>query len=129
MEGGGRGESGARDEFFSEAQELVDGLGRDLLMLDDLLKNYRASPEEDRKRAKVFFDRGNTVAGMGNYEYAIEMYIQGLNIDWKMRYALGRVEHNDSSGGVCLSDHFLSGIDRAQDVGYVRKGDQFWLLL
>src|SRR5882672_9670706 len=45
MEGGGRGESGARDEFFSEAQELVDGLGRDLLMLDDLLKKGQSDPE------------------------------------------------------------------------------------
>lgn len=48
---------------------------------EDLLKNYRAIPEEDRKRAKVFFDRGDTVAGTGNYEYAIEMYIQGLAVD------------------------------------------------
>jgi two-component system, chemotaxis family, sensor kinase CheA len=45
MEGGGRGESGARDEFFSEAQELVDGLGRDLLMLDELLKKGQSDPE------------------------------------------------------------------------------------
>ena len=28
----------AREEFFSEAQELVDGLGRDLLALDEQLK-------------------------------------------------------------------------------------------
>jgi tetratricopeptide (TPR) repeat protein len=48
---------------------------------DDVLRNYRAIPEEDRKRAKVFFDRGKTVADTGNYEYAIEMYIQGLNVD------------------------------------------------
>jgi two-component system chemotaxis sensor kinase CheA len=45
MEGGGRGESGARDEFFSEAQELVDGLGRDLLMLDELLKKGQSDAE------------------------------------------------------------------------------------
>lgn len=48
---------------------------------DDPLKNYRAIPEEDRKRAQVFFDRGKTVADTGNYDYAIEMYIQGLSID------------------------------------------------
>ncbi len=37
--GGGRGESAgdkAREEFFSEAQEIVDGLSRDLLALDDV---------------------------------------------------------------------------------------------
>jgi len=44
---------------------------------DDPLK----IPEEDRKRAKVFFDRAKTVADTGNFEYAIEMYIQGLSVD------------------------------------------------
>jgi two-component system chemotaxis sensor kinase CheA len=43
--GGGRGEGGARDEFFSEAQELVDGLGRDLLMLDEALKRGQGNAE------------------------------------------------------------------------------------
>ncbi len=42
---GGRGEGAGRDEFFSEAQELVDGLGRDLLMLDGLLKKGQSDPE------------------------------------------------------------------------------------
>src|SRR5436190_24027785 len=46
-----------------------------------LPKGYRDIPEEDRRKAQVFFDRGNTVAGTGNYEYAIEMYLQGLAID------------------------------------------------
>jgi two-component system chemotaxis sensor kinase CheA len=45
--GGGRGDGGdkARDEFFSEAQELIDGLGRDLLLLDEALKKDRFEPE------------------------------------------------------------------------------------
>jgi len=45
--GGGRGEGGdkARDEFFSEAQELIDGLGRDLLGLDEALK--KGEPEAE----------------------------------------------------------------------------------
>ncbi len=34
--------------------------------------------EADKKKAKVFFQRGDTVAATGNYEYAIEMYINGL---------------------------------------------------
>src|SRR4051812_24971131 len=37
--GGGRGESAgdkAREEFFSEAQEIVEGLSRDLLALDEV---------------------------------------------------------------------------------------------
>ena len=50
VEGGGRGDGGgggdkARDEFLSEAQELVDGLGRDLLGLDESLKSGRSDPE------------------------------------------------------------------------------------
>ena len=47
----------------------------------DLPNRYRDTPEEDRLKAKVFFDRGNTVVATGQYEYAIEMYIQGLTID------------------------------------------------
>ncbi len=47
----------------------------------ELPEGYKEVPEEDRKKAKVFFDRGDTVAGTGNYEYAIEMYLQGLAID------------------------------------------------
>src|SRR5579883_2380284 len=45
--GGGRGDGGdkARDEFFSEAQELVDGFGRDLLALDDALRRGRVDAE------------------------------------------------------------------------------------
>jgi tetratricopeptide (TPR) repeat protein len=44
-------------------------------------EGYREVPVEDRAKAKVFFDRGRTVAGTGNFEYAIEMYIQGLTLD------------------------------------------------
>ncbi|MDP9152482.1 MAG: chemotaxis protein CheA [Myxococcota bacterium] len=43
---GGRGDGAdkARDEFFNEAQELIDGLGRDLLNLDEALKSGRTEP-------------------------------------------------------------------------------------
>jgi two-component system chemotaxis sensor kinase CheA len=44
--GGGRGDSDkARDEFFNEAQELVDALGRDLLVLDEGLNQGKLDPE------------------------------------------------------------------------------------
>src|SRR5690349_19120856 len=46
-----------------------------------LPQGYRDIPLEDRKKAKAFFDRGGTVAATGNYDYAIEMYIQGLMLD------------------------------------------------
>jgi tetratricopeptide (TPR) repeat protein len=48
---------------------------------DNVLRGYHDVPEEDRKKAQVFFDRGKTVADTGNFEYAIEMYIQGLSYD------------------------------------------------
>jgi tetratricopeptide (TPR) repeat protein len=44
-------------------------------------QGYRDIPEEERKKAEAFFQRGQAVAGTGNYEYAIEMYLQGLAID------------------------------------------------
>ncbi len=47
----------------------------------ELPPGYAEIPEEERKKARVFFDRGNAVAGTGNYEYAIEMYLSGLTID------------------------------------------------
>src|SRR3984885_9434947 len=46
VEGGSRdGGDKARDEFLSEAQELVDGLGRDLLHVDEGLKKGRLDAE------------------------------------------------------------------------------------
>jgi two-component system, chemotaxis family, sensor kinase CheA len=46
VEGGGRdGGDKARDEFLSEAQELVDGLGRDLLHLDEGVKKGKVDAE------------------------------------------------------------------------------------
>jgi hypothetical protein len=47
----------------------------------DISQGYRDIPEEDRKKAQAFFDRGAAVAGTGNYEYAIAMYLDGLGID------------------------------------------------
>jgi len=47
----------------------------------DVFRGYQDIPEEDRLKAQVFFDRGKSVADTGNFEYAIEMYIQGLTID------------------------------------------------
>ena len=47
-EGGGRGDSPAdkaREDFFSEAQELVDGLSRDLLLLDERSRQGASDPE------------------------------------------------------------------------------------
>jgi tetratricopeptide (TPR) repeat protein len=44
-------------------------------------QGYQNVPEEDQKKAQVFFDYGTSAASTGNYEYAIEMYLQGLALD------------------------------------------------
>lgn len=45
------------------------------------LEGYRNTPEEDRKKARVYFDKGRTVAQAGQYDFAIEMYTLGLALD------------------------------------------------
>jgi len=47
----------------------------------DNATGYREIPPEDRKKAQAFFDRGRTVAETGNYEYGIEMFLHGLELD------------------------------------------------
>ena len=42
---------------------------------------YRETSPEDRKKAEAFFKQGRTVAQAGQYDYAIEMYLQGLAKD------------------------------------------------
>jgi hypothetical protein len=38
-------------------------------------------PEEDRKKAEVFFTQGKKVGDAGQYEFAISMYLEGLERD------------------------------------------------
>jgi len=47
----------------------------------DVPQGYRDIPEEDRKKADVFFAQGKQKAETGNYDYAIEMFLAGLKID------------------------------------------------
>jgi tetratricopeptide (TPR) repeat protein len=47
----------------------------------DEFEGSHQSSEEDRKKAKRFFDQGNTVSATGNFDYAIEMYLSGLAYD------------------------------------------------
>lgn len=42
---------------------------------------YRQVPPEDREKAKRFFDAAAAKAGAAQYDYAIEMYLAGLNLD------------------------------------------------
>lgn len=47
----------------------------------ELLETYKGIPEEDQKKANVFFEKGRQVANNAQYEFAIEMYLNGLAID------------------------------------------------
>lgn len=46
-----------------------------------LPEGYRDVPEEDRKKARRFFDHARSVAATAQYDYAIEMFINGLALD------------------------------------------------
>lgn len=45
------------------------------------LEGYRITPDADRKKAQVFFKQGRTVAQSGQFDYAIEMFTQGMKLD------------------------------------------------
>jgi tetratricopeptide (TPR) repeat protein len=47
----------------------------------DLPAGYRDISPEDQANAKKFFERGKAVGDSGNYDFAFEMYLQGLSID------------------------------------------------
>lgn len=49
--------------------------------MSDLPQGYQDVPEEDRKKAQRFFDYAQKSADTGNFDYAIELYLQGLEKD------------------------------------------------
>ena len=44
-------------------------------------KVYQEVPDDQRTKAQTFFSRGKTVADTGQFDYAVEMFLQGLAID------------------------------------------------
>lgn len=48
---------------------------------NSLLAGYTAIPDDDQRKAKAFFDKARTVADTGNYDYALEMMVQGMRLD------------------------------------------------
>lgn len=44
-------------------------------------KGYTTISEDDQRKAQEFFTRGRTLSQTGQYEYSIEMFLQGLTID------------------------------------------------
>src|SRR4051794_17014253 len=51
------------------------------MSVSELPSGYRDVPDEDRKKAQAFFERGKSVADAGQFDYAITMYLQGLDKD------------------------------------------------
>ncbi|MGN6626297.1 MAG: tetratricopeptide repeat protein [Tepidisphaeraceae bacterium] len=45
------------------------------------LPGYRDTPPEDRKKAERFFNQARSVAAALQFEYAIDMYLEGLKLD------------------------------------------------
>jgi tetratricopeptide (TPR) repeat protein len=51
------------------------------VLVSQAIEGFTPIPEEDRRKAKAFFDRAAAVAGTGNYDYAIELFLNGLALD------------------------------------------------
>jgi len=66
-----RGCAGPRRVFSKEAGQVVA----------EFPEGYRITPDEDRAKAQRFFEPAATRAAAGQYDYAIELYLQGLNLD------------------------------------------------
>jgi tetratricopeptide (TPR) repeat protein len=47
----------------------------------ELPQGYQAIPEAEQKRANTIFERAQSVLAGGQYEYAIELYLNGLDVD------------------------------------------------
>jgi hypothetical protein len=75
--------------------------------MSDLPQGYQDIPEEDRKKAQAFFDKGKGVADAGQYDYAIDMYLQGDQ--------QGPGEHRRAQGAA-------RDLDAAQGVGRQKTG-------
>lgn len=42
------------------------------------IEGYSPTPDPEKAKAKVFFDKAGAIAATGNFDYAIELYMQGL---------------------------------------------------
>ncbi|MEI7892757.1 MAG: chemotaxis protein CheA [Myxococcales bacterium] len=104
---GGRGDPSfdkARDEFFSEAQELVDGLGRDLVALDQALKRGHSDPEI----INDVFRGVHTLKGLAGLFGASRMSVVSHELEDVLDdLRLGRVE---------LSSHVLDALFQAVEI-------------
>lgn len=84
-----------------------------------LLEAYQAISEDDQKKANVFFERGQSVANSGSFDYAIEMYIQGLRVDPENTEAHQQLRDlsikRKASGGKPIGMFKAMGFKKAKD--------------
>lgn len=86
---GGPRDDGAREEFLAEAQELIEGLSRDLLLLDEAQKRGSGSPET----LNDLFRGVHTLKGLaGMFGYGALSRLSHILEDLLEDLRLGRVE-------------------------------------
>ena len=49
--------------------------------MSDLPPGYHDVPDEDRKKAQAFFEKGKKVADAGQWDFAISMFLDGFKTD------------------------------------------------
>ena len=91
VDGSGRNDASdkAREEFFSEAQEIIDALGRDLLALDAALKRGQF----DAERINDVFRGVHTLKGLSGLFGATRMSVLSHQLEDALDdLRLGRIE-------------------------------------
>jgi tetratricopeptide (TPR) repeat protein len=64
-----------------ELKRLEDCITASNTMASEVPEGYGDISDEDRKKAARFFDHAKSVAATGQYDYAIEMYVNGLTLN------------------------------------------------
>lgn len=94
----------AREEFFAEAQEIVEGLGRDVLALDDTLQKGNADPD----LVNDVFRAVHTLKGLAGLFGAVRLS--------SLTHELEELLDDLRLGRVALDDRTLGLLFRATDV-------------
>lgn len=94
----------AREEFFAEAQEIIEGLGRDVLALDDTLQKGKADPD----LVNDVFRAVHTLKGLSGLFGAARLS--------SLTHELEELLDDLRLGRVALDDRTLGLLFRATDV-------------
>jgi len=115
--GGGRGDSSvekAREDFLSEAQELVDGLSRDLLLVDQQTRRGESDPHI----VNDIFRAVHTLKGLAGLFGAVRMAAVSHELEELLDdLRLGRIEL-----GVKVVDLLFRGVELYGELLLAEKG-------